>query len=184
MIVGPRNDFTMKCLVAWYIDLTIIEDQAFNDFYPLIMVDRSFNLIILFLIVLGCTFDLLVCFFDSEHDHGSEVFRFKSYDFVVVFLSLIMIHMSAEKICFLVGGTGLVMECEMIFCEFSDPASLVSVQLLWLSEILEVLMIYPDLRVLSSSHKVVSPLVKRKHDCEQLLVIDLVVLLCDCKCFG
>ncbi len=62
-----------------------------------------------------------------------------------------------EKVGFLVGSAGFMVEREMIFCEFGDPMSLSLVQLLGLSEILEVLMISPDFKVLGSSHEVVSP---------------------------
>ncbi len=55
-------------------------------------------------------------FLDHRHDHGLEMFGGEDYNLVIVFLSLIVIHPSAKEICLLVGGTGFMMESEMVFC--------------------------------------------------------------------
>ncbi len=76
----------------------------------------------------------------------------------IVLLSLIMILLSREQVCFHVLGARLVVEGEVILCKFRYPSHLSSVQLLWKLEVLEVLMIGPDLHILSGTHKVMAPL--------------------------
>ncbi len=83
-----------------------------------------------------------------------------------------------KQVSFYILGTRLVMECEVVFCELSDPVGLSSVQLLGESEILEVLMICPDFYVFSCAHEVMAPFGERKHDCEPLFVVDLVISFC------
>ncbi len=68
-----------------------------------------------------------------------------------------------------------MMKGEVVFCQLGDPSSLSSIHLLGFSEILEVLVIRPDLEILVCAHKVVSPLFESKHDHQEFLIIDLVV---------
>ncbi len=52
-----------------------------------------------------------------------------------------------------------MMEDEVVFCQFGYPASLSSVQLLRLLEILEVLVICPDFNIYGGAHQVVAPFI-------------------------
>ncbi len=64
----------------------------------------------------------------------------------------------------------------MVLCQLGDPSCLSSVQLLWESEVLEVLVIGPDFHILGGAHEVVVPFEECEHDGKQFLVLDLVVL--------
>ncbi len=83
---------------------------------------------------------------------------------VIVFLPLVMIVASRKQVSLLILGAGLVMKCEVIFSKFSHPARLLLVQLLWESEILEVLMIHPDFYVFGGAYEVMVPFGEREHD--------------------
>ena len=72
----------------------------------------------------------------------------------------------------------------VVLGELSDLACLLLVQLLGLLDVLEILVICPDFYIFSCSHQVVSPLVEREHNCEQFLVINFIISLCDRKRLG
>ncbi len=96
-------------------------------------------------------------FTDSGHDEHPEVCWGEDGDVIVVLLSLVVVVASRKKVSFLVKGAGLVSKGEVVFGQLSDPSCLSSVQLLWFSEILEVLMIHPDFNVYGGAHEVVAP---------------------------
>ncbi len=73
------------------------------------------------------------------------------------------------------------MEREVVLCQFCHPVGLMAVQLLGFSDILEILMICPDLKILSCSHQVVLPLIECKHNCEQFFVVNFVISFCNCE---
>ncbi len=56
------------------------------------------------------------------------------------------------------------MQDKVVFSQFGHPARLSAVQLLWLSEVLEVLVIRPDFDVYGGAHQVMAPFFERQHD--------------------
>lgn len=85
------------------------------------------------------------------------MFWLEDNNIIVVVLALVVVVSSGEEVSFLVGNTRLMVENEVVFCEFSDPACLASVQFLGFLEVLEVLMIHPDFNIFCGTHEVVSP---------------------------
>ena len=65
----------------------------------------------------------------------------------------------------------------MVFCEFDNPTSLSSSDILWLVEVFQVLVIGVDFEYLVCAHEVVSPFFECEHYCEHLLVVYFVVSL-------
>ncbi len=141
------------------------------------MIDGVLDLVIPLLMIASNPFDSFVSFLDRGHNYGTEVLRLEDYDFIIVLFALLVVCALTKQVGLLVGGSGFVVEREVILGEFCDPPSLPSVDLLRLLEVLEVLVIHPDFKVLCSAHEVVSPpLIEHQHDCEQFLVIDLIVM--------
>ncbi len=92
--------------------------------------------------------------------------RLEDNHVVIVLLALVLVITSGKEVTLLVKGTWLVSEDEMIFRKFGDPTRLSLIQLLWESEISEVLMIRPNFYVLGSTHEVMVPFREGKHDSE------------------
>ena len=61
---------------------------------------------------------------------------------------------------------------------------MLSVQLLRCTEVLEVLVVHPNLKLAWGTFKVVPPLLQCVDDCQHLLVMDFVVLLDRAEAFG
>ena len=64
------------------------------------------------------------------------------------------------------------------------PLSLPPVQLLGCTEVLEVLVVHPNLKLAWGTFKVVLPLFQHADDCQHLLVVDFVVPLDGAEAFG
>ncbi len=152
-----------------------VPDETGIHFHAAIMVERAGDSVVPEMNVSGSGLYTLVGFLYGGHDHGLEMFWGQDYYVVVVVLSLIVICSSRQKVSFLVGSASFMMEGEMIFCQLDDPSGLSSVYFLGLSEILEVLVIHPNFKVLVCSHEVVSPFFESEHDHEEFFVIDLIV---------
>ncbi len=82
-------------------------------------------------------------------------------DVSVVVLALVVVVAVRQQVSLFVESAWFVMENKVVFRRFGHPARLSSVQLLRLSEILEVLMIRPDFEIYGGAHQVVAPFVER-----------------------
>jgi len=76
------------------------------------------------------------------------------------------------------------MECEVEAGEVERPSGLPLVQLLGRHEVLQVLVVRPDLALMFRALDEVPPLLEGSDDCQHLLVMDLVVLLDGGQGFG
>jgi hypothetical protein len=65
----------------------------------------------------------------------------------------------------------------MVLGEFDDPTSLASSDILWLSEVFQVLVIGVDFERFVSANEVVPPFFECEHNCEHLLVVYFVISL-------
>ncbi|KIJ12377.1 hypothetical protein PAXINDRAFT_83068, partial [Paxillus involutus ATCC 200175] len=84
----------------------------------------------------------------------------------VVILPLRMTGSTRQNISFEVSTPRTVMQSKGIIGEFRDPACLMTIQLLWFAEVFEVLVVCPDFKRVTRSHKEVVPFSKRSHDSE------------------
>ncbi|KIJ04694.1 hypothetical protein PAXINDRAFT_94424, partial [Paxillus involutus ATCC 200175] len=64
---------------------------------------------------------------------------------------------------------------KVIVGEFRNPTSLTTVKFLWLTEIVEVLMIGPDLEGVRSTHQKVTPFREGGHDGEKFTIVNLII---------
>src|SRR5882762_10029946 len=108
---------------------------------------------------------------------GAKVVFRKQSDIFVVILPLVKTWRSRQEIRFGVRRAWFVKEFKMILLEFCEPASLAAINLLWLAEILEVLMIRPYFERFCCANKVVSPFFKSEHYGKHLFIVYLVVSL-------
>src|ERR1700731_3821814 len=76
---------------------------------------------------------------------------------------------------------GMVLNLKVKTLEFSHPLDLPWLQLLRLSEVLEVCMVCPDFDHLVHSNKVGPPFLWCPDYCQELLVVHVVVLLSCCE---
>jgi len=84
-----------------------------------------------------------------------------------------------------VRDTGFLMECKVEAGEVEGPLGLPLVQLLGHHEVLQVLVIRPDLTLMFRTlNEMLPPLLEGSDDCQHLLVMDLVVLLDGGEGFG
>ncbi len=179
MVVGSGNDFSTKRMVSRDIDSAIIPDESVIHFHAAVVIEGSGNGVIPEVNVSGGCFYASMGFFNGRHDHGFEMFWGQDYYLVIVVLSLVVVCSSRKKVCFLVRGTGFVMKGKMVFCQLGDPSSLSSIYFLRFLEILEVLMICPNLEVLECPHEIVPPLFEGEHDGKEFFVVDLIVTFCN-----
>ncbi len=103
-------------MVSWNINPAIVPDETSIHFHAAIMVERAGNGVVPEVNISGGGFHALMGFFNSGHDHHFEVLRRQDYHLVVVILSLIMVCLSREKVCFLVGGASFMVKGEVVFC--------------------------------------------------------------------
>ena len=68
-----------------------------------------------------------------------------------------------------------MVECEIEAGEAEGPSGLPPVQLLGHHEVLQVLVVRPDLTLMFCAFDKVPPLLEGSDDCQHLLVVDLVV---------
>jgi hypothetical protein len=56
------------------------------------------------------------------------------------------------------------------------PSSLVAVELLCCYEVLQVLVVHPDFKLVTSTFQKMAPVFQSSDDCQHLLVVDLIVM--------
>jgi len=71
----------------------------------------------------------------------------------------------------------------MIIGEFQEPTSLLAIELLWLFEVGEILMVGPDFEWKCCAHEVLAPFRKCDHDHEHLSIINFIITFRQVKCF-
>src|SRR6202030_1157695 len=77
------------------------------------------------------------------HMQGAKMLRWKQNNVLVVILPPVKTWRPRQEVGFRMSCSWFVMKCKVIIGKFDDPSGLLSINLLWLSEILEVLMIRP-----------------------------------------
>lgn len=102
-------------------------------------------------------------------------FRGEENDVLVVFLALIEVRTTGDGVGLAHGGSGLVMEREVVVLEFRIPSGLATVQLLRFAEVGQVLVVRPDLDGGLRSEQILSPFLQADDHGHELLVVDLVV---------
>ncbi len=151
-------------MISWNVNPTIIPDETSIHLHAAIVVEGTGHGVVPEMDVSGGCLHVLVGLFDGGHDHRSEMFWGQDYHLIVIVLSLVMICSARKEVRLLVAGTGFMVKGKMVFCQLGDPSSLSSIYFLGLSEVLEILVIHPDLEILVGAHKVVSPFFEREHD--------------------
>jgi len=97
--------------------------------------------------------------------------------FGVVISAGTMVGSAGECIRLTHRPSGFVMECEVEAGQVKGPLGLPPVQLLGRHEVLQVLMVRPDLALIFRALNEVPPLLEGSDDRQHLLVVDLIVLL-------
>ena len=88
-----------------------------------------------------------------------------------------MVSSVRERVGLTHGLTGAVMECEVEVCEVERPAGLPVVEVLGSHEVLQVLVVCPDFKLVFRSFDEVSPFLQCTDDREHFLVVYLVIPL-------
>jgi hypothetical protein len=88
-----------------------------------------------------------------------------------------MVWSPAERVRLTHRASGLVVKREVEPGQVERPLCLPPVKVLRLPEVLEVLMVSPDLDQMLRTFEEVSPLLEGSDDCQHLLVVDLVIVL-------
>ena len=104
-------------------------------------------------------------------------FRSEEHDIRVVIGASTMVGSAGECIWFTHRLPRFVMECEVEAGEVERPSGLPLVQLLGRHEVLQVLVVHPDLALVFHAFDKVPPLLEGSDDCQHLLVVDLIVPL-------
>ncbi len=116
MIMRLSDDLSMKCMVTGNVDPAVVPDETIIHLHAAVMVEGASDGVIPEINIPGGSFYALMGFLYGWHDHGSDVFWQQNYYLVVVILSLIVVCLSGEKVCLLVGSTGFMMKGKVVFC--------------------------------------------------------------------
>src|ERR1700676_5184249 len=108
---------------------------------------------------------------------GAKVLFRKQSDIFVVILPLVKTWRPRQEIRFCVRRAWFMKEFKMILLEFCEPASLAAINLPWLAEILEVLVIHPYFERFCCANEVVSPFFESEHYGKHLFVVYLIIAL-------
>ncbi len=114
--MGSSNDLSMKGMISGDIDPAVIPDETIIHFHAVVMIERASDSVVSKVNISGGGFYASMGFFNGGHDHSSEVLWRQDYYLIIVILSLVMVCLSREKVCLLIGCTSFVMKGEMVFC--------------------------------------------------------------------
>ena len=95
-----------------------------------------------------------------------------------------MVHTVGQGIGLAHGAAWAMVEHEVKLGKVQRPQSLPLVQFLGCTEVLKVLVVFPNLKLAWGTFKVVWPLLQCVDDCQHLLVVDFVVPLNGAEAFG
>src|SRR5882762_862677 len=147
-------------------------------------------------LVVSCAFDrgksVSNCFWECSkyqfctmkvEKKRTKMLLWQQCDVFVVFLPLVKTWRPRQEIRFVVRISRFMMKRKMILSKFSEPAGLSTIDFLWLSEVLKVLMIGPYFEYFICANKIVPPFFQSKHNRKHLFVVNLVIALCFCERF-
>ncbi len=103
-------------MISWDINPAIVPNETSVHSHAMIMVEGASNGIVPEVNISGGGFYVLMGLLHGRHDHCLEMFRGQDYYLVIIVLPLIVICLSREKVCLLVGGASFMVESEMVFC--------------------------------------------------------------------
>ncbi|KIK93227.1 hypothetical protein PAXRUDRAFT_145543, partial [Paxillus rubicundulus Ve08.2h10] len=104
-------------------------------------------------------------------------------DVFVILLPLRMVWVSRQEVSLEVGAAWTMMQGEIVVGEFCNPTSLTTIKFLWLTEIVDVLMIGPDLKGVRSAHQKVTQFREGNHDGKKFIIMNFIIAFCGVKRF-
>ena len=102
----------------------------------------------------------------------------------IISTSTSVVHVAGQGVGLAHRVAWVVVEHEVGSGKVQRPLSLLLVQLLGCTEVLEVLVVHPNLKLVWGTFKVVLPLLQCMDDCQHLLVMDFIVPLNRAEAFG
>src|ERR1700675_2140584 len=185
------DDPASEVTIIRYIDLTS-EEQKSVGLYPLGTANQSAGLVLLQLLrslshrfiqftiregLANVTEDGVFFSGDSDPFEGPDLekFRTKEGNVCIVCDAGSVVCAAGEGIRLAHAPSWLVVEGEVEARQIEGPSGLAAVELLGGPEVLQVLVVCPDLKRLARAFQVVSPLFQRSDDCQHFHVMDLVV---------
>src|ERR1700675_3740662 len=123
---------------------------------------------------------------DSDTFEGTDLEKFRTQegDVCIVCNAGSVVCAAGEGVRLAHAPSWLVVEGEVEAGQVERPSGLAAVELLGSPEVLEVLMVRPDLKRLARAFQVVSPLFQRSDDCQHFHITDLIVAFDRGQAFG
>src|SRR6202795_2833443 len=194
------DDPASEVTIIRYIDLTS-EEQKSVSLYPLGTANQSAGLVLLQLLrslshrfiqftiregLANITEDGAFLTGDSDTFEGTDLEKFQTQesDVCIVCDAGSVVRAVGEGVRLAHAPSWLVVEGEVEAGQVEGPSGLAAVQFLGGPEVLEVLMVRPDLQRLARAFQVVSPLFQRLDDRQHFHVMDLVVAFDQGQAFG
>src|SRR6202795_1333842 len=194
------DDSASKVTIIRYIDLTL-EEQKSVGLYPLGTANQSAGLVLLQLLrslshrfiqftiregLANVTEDGAFLTGDRDAFEGTDLEKFRPQegDVCVVCNARSVVRAVGEGVRLAHAPSWLVVEGEVKAGQVEGPSGLAAVELLGSPEVLEVLMVRPDLKGLARAFQVVSPLFQRSDDCQHFHITDLIVAFDRGQAFG
>src|SRR6202795_2556587 len=194
------DDPASEVTIIRYIDLTS-EEQKSVSLYPLGTANQSAGLVLLQLLhslnhrfieftiregLANVSEDGAFLTGDSDTFEGTDLEKFRTQegDVCVVSDTGSVVCAAGEGVRLAHALSWLVVEGEVEVGQVERPSGLAAVELLGGPEVLEVLMVCPDLEGLARAFQVVSPLFQRSDDRQHFHVMDLIVAFDWGQAFG
>src|SRR5215470_15010592 len=114
---------------------------------------------------------------DALQGSDGEELRSEEGEVLVVLGRVSVIRATGKCIRFPHGPSGAMTESEVETSQVEGPSSLATIQLLGRPEILQILVVGPNLHRMLGSLQQMPPLLQRTNDSQHLLIVDLVVPL-------
>src|SRR6202795_4090808 len=196
LLDSPASEVT----IIRYIDLTS-EEQKSVGLYPLGTANQSAGLVLLQLLcslshqfiqftiregLANVTEDGAFLTGNSDTFEGTDLEKFRTQegDVCVISDTGSVVCAAGEGVRLAHAPSWLVVEGEVEAGQVERPSGLVAVEFLGGLEVLQVLMVRPDLERLAGPFQVVSPLFQCSDDCQHFHVMDLVVAFDRGQAFG
>ena len=164
VLVVPTRFFTSECKLGSFV---LVGMRLANSWYKGV-----------------CDWDVkcvvkAICLLDIKL---AEKKRIQQNCVVIVILPLVKSWSSQQDISFRILFPRDIMERKVIVLELSKPLCLLSIEFLWLLEVLEIGVICPDLKF--RIDEIATEFFKSQHDGEELTVVNFIISLCSVQCFG
>ncbi len=160
VVVALGNDLASEGGFVWNVDASIVVQESSLAGDSSFVGERGLNALIPEFLLTGCVFDLCMNFACCWHDKSAEMLQLEDDNVIIILLALVVVVAARQQVCFLVKCAGLVAKNKVVFGQLCYPSCLLPIQLLRLSEILEVLVVHPDFYVFGSTHKIVAPFIE------------------------